>query len=165
MALNKDGSSRKKNSERQAQPQLFTRQIEPFTGEITIQWISIRKNDCTIHWIGYCYPPFQQVEPGDLPALLQILFIYRPKNSDSICVQRIERLQTTQVLLRDVIKISSCQANDTSRQGIQQLGILFGSIFLLFPYKSRRGSSLQQPGKIPSPQPLMTALLLKMLLS
>ena len=35
-----------------------------------------------------------------------------------------------------VIKISSCQANDTSRWGIQQLGILFDSIFRLFSYKS-----------------------------
>ena len=43
------------------------------------------------------------------------------------------------MMIRPVIKISSCQANDTSRQEIQQLGILFGSIFLLFSYKSRRG--------------------------
>ena len=32
--------------------------------------------------------------------------------------------------------------NDTSWWGIQQLGILFGSIFLPFSYKSRRGSCL-----------------------
>ena len=37
---------------------------------------------------------------------------------------------------RAVIKISSCWANDISRQGIQQLGILFGSIFRLFSFKS-----------------------------
>ena len=43
------------------------------------------------------------------------------------------------MMIRPVIKISSFQANDTSRQEIQQLGILFGSIFLLFSYKSRRG--------------------------
>ena len=42
---------------------------------------------------------------------------------------------------RAVIKISSFRANDTSRRGIQQLGILFGFIFLLFSYKSRRGKS------------------------
>ena len=44
------------------------------------------------------------------------------------------------LLLRAVIKISSLQVDDTSRQGIQQLGNLLGSIFLLFSYKSRRGS-------------------------
>ena len=31
---------------------------------------------------------------------------------------------------RDVTKISSCRVNTTSRQGIKQLGISFGSIFL-----------------------------------
>ena len=38
-----------------------------------------------------------------------------------------------------LIKISSCRANGTSRRGIQQLGILFDSIFLLFSYKSGWG--------------------------
>ena len=42
---------------------------------------------------------------------------------------------------REVTNISSCQVNTTSRQGIKQLGISFGSIFLLFSYKSRRGKS------------------------
>ena len=31
---------------------------------------------------------------------------------------------------RDVTKISSCWVNATSRQGIKELGIYFGSIFL-----------------------------------
>ena len=44
------------------------------------------------------------------------------------------------MLIRAVIEISSCQANDTSRREIQQLGILFGSIFLLFSNKGRWGS-------------------------
>ena len=44
--------------------------MDPPEKEITIQWISIRKNNSTIHWIGYCYPPFEKVEPADLPALL-----------------------------------------------------------------------------------------------
>ena len=39
--------------------------------------------------------------------------------------------------IRVVTKISSCQVNTTSRQGIKQLGISFGSIFLLFSYESR----------------------------
>ena len=35
--------------------------------------------------------------------------------------------------------MSSCPVNDSSRQGFKQLGILIGSIFPLFSYKSRRG--------------------------
>ena len=56
---------------------------------------------------------------------------------------------------RVVTKISSCPVNTTSRQGIKQLGISFGSIFLLFPNKSSRGPLSQQPG-IPGPRLLMT---------
>ena len=40
---------------------------------------------------------------------------------------------------RAVTKISSCQVNTTSRRGIKELGISFGSIFLLFSYESSRG--------------------------
>ena len=40
---------------------------------------------------------------------------------------------------RVVTKISSCQVNTTSRQGIKQLGISFGSIFLLFSNKRSQG--------------------------
>ena len=40
---------------------------------------------------------------------------------------------------RAVTKISSCRVNTTSRRGIKQLGISFGSIFLLFSYESSRG--------------------------
>ena len=35
-----------------------------------------------------------------------------------------------------VTEISSCQVNTTSRQGMKQLGISFGSIFLLFSSES-----------------------------
>ena len=42
---------------------------------------------------------------------------------------------------RVVTKISSCRANTTSRRGIKQLGISFGSIFLPFSYESSRGKS------------------------
>ena len=42
--------------------------------------------------------------------------------------------------IRDVTKISSCQVNTTSRQGIKQLEIPFGSIFLLFSYESSQGT-------------------------
>ena len=49
----------------------------------------------------------------------------------------------TSVLLenipRVVSKISSCRVNTTSRQGIKQQGISFGSIFLLFSNKSSQG--------------------------
>ena len=40
---------------------------------------------------------------------------------------------------RVVTKISSCRVNTTSRRGIKQLGISFGSIFVLFSNKSSRG--------------------------
>ena len=60
---------------------------------------------------------------------------------------------------RVVTKISSCRVNTTSRQGIKQLGISFGSIFLLFSNKSSRGPLSQQQGKIPGPRLLMTTLL------
>ena len=41
---------------------------------------------------------------------------------------------------RVVTKISSCRVNTTSRRGIKQLGISFGSTFLLFSHKISRGS-------------------------
>ena len=50
---------------------------------------------------------------------------------------RIGRRQT-----RDVTKISRCRVNATSRQGIEQLGISFSLIFLLFSYESSRGPRL-----------------------
>ena len=59
---------------------------------------------------------------------------------------------------RVVTKISSCGVNTTSRQGIKQQGISFGSIFLLFSNKSSWGPQSQQPGEIPGPRLLMTAL-------
>ena len=43
---------------------------------------------------------------------------------------------------RAVTKISSFWVNTTSRQGIKRLGVSFGSIFLLFSYKSSWGKSL-----------------------
>ena len=42
-------------------------------------------------------------------------------------------------LIRAVTKISSCRVNTRSRREIKQLGISFGSIFLLFSYESSRG--------------------------
>ena len=44
------------------------------------------------------------------------------------------------VRVRAVTKISGCQVNKTSRWGIKQLGISFGSIFLLFSYESSQGN-------------------------
>ena len=64
---------------------------------------------------------------------------------------------------RVVTKISSYRVDTTSRRGIKQLGISFGSIFLLFSNKSSRGPLCQQPGKIPSPRLLMTTLLKRLL--
>ena len=42
---------------------------------------------------------------------------------------------------RAVTMISSCWVHTTSRREIKQLGISFGSIFLLFSYESSRGKS------------------------
>ena len=60
-----------------------------------------------------------------------------------------------------VIEISSCQVNTTSRWGIKQLGISFGSIFLLFSCGSSKGPHSWKPKEIPNTRPLMTALLLQ----
>ena len=54
-----------------------------------------------------------------------------------------------------VLKISSCQANTTSRQGIKHLRISFGSIFLLLSYdSSRAGTTFMVAGENPWPLPL-----------
>ena len=50
------------------------------------------------------------------------------------------------VRCRDVIKISSCQVNTTSRWGINQPGISFGSIVLLFSYATSWGATFITPG-------------------
>ena len=42
---------------------------------------------------------------------------------------------------RFVTKISNCRVNTSSRGEIKQLGISFGSIFLLFSYESIWGKS------------------------
>ena len=42
---------------------------------------------------------------------------------------------------RAVTKISSCWVNTTSGRGIKQLGISFGSSFLLFSFESSQGKS------------------------
>ena len=42
-------------------------------------------------------------------------------------------------IILHITKISSSRVNTTSRRGIKQLGISFGSIFLLFSYESSRG--------------------------
>ena len=42
-------------------------------------------------------------------------------------------------LFRVVTKMSSGQVNTTRRQGISQLGVSFGSIFLLFSFESSQG--------------------------
>ena len=43
------------------------------------------------------------------------------------------------ISFRAVTKILSCRVNTTSRRGIKQLEISFGSIFLPFSYESSRG--------------------------
>ena len=52
---------------------------------------------------------------------------------------------------RDVTKISSCRVNTTSRQGIKQLGISFGFVFILFSYESSPGDRVHNSwGKSPA---------------
>ena len=48
---------------------------------------------------------------------------------------------------RAVTKISSCRVNTTSRLGIKQLGISFGSKFLFFSYESSWGHVLNSQEK------------------
>ena len=55
-------------------------------------------------------------------------------------------------LFRVVTKMSSGQVNTTRRQGISQLGVSFGSIFLLFSFESSQGPHSQQYGEIPGPR-------------
>ena len=57
-----------------------------------------------------------------------------------------------------VTEISSCQVNTTSRQGMKQLGISFGSIFLLFSSESSQVPGSWEPGEIPGPHLLMRTL-------
>ena len=45
--------------------------------------------------------------------------------------------------IRDVTKISSCQENTKSTRGIRQLGISFGSIFLLSSYERSWGHIIE----------------------
>ena len=49
------------------------------------------------------------------------------------------RFHLFSTVARAVTKISSCWINATSRRGIKQLEISFGSIFLLFSYENSRG--------------------------
>ena len=55
------------------------------------------------------------------------------------------------LLSRVVTKISNCWVNTTSRWKIKQLGISFGSIFLLFSYESNLGYVHSSQGKSPTP--------------
>ena len=49
-------------------------------------------------------------------------------------------------MCRVVTKISSCRVNTTSRREFKQLGISFGSIFLLFSNKSSHGATIITAG-------------------
>ena len=56
------------------------------------------------------------------------------------------------------LRFPSCRVNTTSKQGIKQLGVSFGYIFLQFSYKSSQGLYAWKPEGIPGPQPVTTAL-------
>ena len=61
--------------------------------------------------------------------------------------------------IRVVTRISSCRVNTTSRRGIKQLGVSFGSIFLLFSIESNRGHVNSSRRKSPGSCLLMNACL------
>ena len=52
---------------------------------------------------------------------------------------------------RAVTRISSCRVNTTSRRGIKQLGISFGSFFCLFSFVSSWGATIIVAGGNPWP--------------
>ena len=54
-------------------------------------------------------------------------------------------------MYRVVTKISSCRVNTTSRRGIKQLRVSFGSFFFYFPLKVARGHIHSSRGKSPAP--------------
>ena len=86
--------------------------------------------------------------------LTHTLYIQNQSGFEIYCLPVIRNDQ-----IRDGTKISSCQVNTTSRQGIKQLGIPFGSIFLLFSYGSSQGHVHNTVDReIPSAQLFMTAL-------
>ena len=165
MALNKDGSSRKKNSERQAQPQLFTRQIEPFTGEITIQWISIRKNDCTIHWIGYLIHLFNK-QSQETYQLYYRCFLFIGQRtliasaSKELKDSRRHRFYSGMSLKFQVARLMIQVDRESNNQGFCL--VLF---FFYFPTKVGGRHVYSSKGTSPAPRPLMTSLLLNILLS
>ena len=53
----------------------------------------------------------------------------------------LNKAQCYDSVIRAVAKISSCRVNTTSRQGIKQQGISFGSIFYYFLLKVARGNN------------------------
>ena len=68
-----------------------------------------------------------------------MVFFSKPKFQKYMNIREKYRHVYTEV--RVVTKISSCQVNTTSRLGIKQLGISFGSIFRLFSYENSGGPS------------------------
>ena len=62
------------------------------------------------------------------------------------------------LFMSDVNKISSSRVNTTNKQGIKQLGIPFGSIFSSIFLRPSQGPRSYQPGEIPGPRLLITAL-------
>ena len=76
----------------------------------------------------------QMVAPDWSQNMLCIILTNKSVNS-------IFRVLFVSLYIRDVTKISSCRVNARSRWGIKQLGVSFGSIFLLFSFESSRGQS------------------------
>lgn len=72
----------------------------------------------------------------------------------------VSRLVLPFSLLRAVCKISCCQVNTTSKQGIKQLRISFCSFLLLSFFLEVTRDHEVAGGKIPGPQLLKTVLVI-----
>ena len=61
------------------------------------------------------------------------------------------KLHFNNSIIITIQSVSNCWVNTTSRWGIRQLGISFGSIFLLFPMKVTLGHVRSSQGKSLAP--------------
>ena len=80
-----------------------------------------------------------------LPLPLPLPYHNHHQTTNATTLPLPEPLPLRLILPRVVTKISSCRVNTTSRWGIKQLGVSFGSISLLFSFESSQGPSSQQP--------------------
>ena len=103
--------------------------------------MNLKMNNFFKSYLHMCYLLERTVHFGlKLYQSFKLSFMKRSKQAfiDKY-ILKISVIFLTKLLNRDVTKILSCRVNTTSRWGIKQLGISFGSIFLLFSNKSSQG--------------------------